>query len=218
MKFKSLLKFLLPFVITISISLTVYCVYQFLSIRASNNVAEVEKSDCIVVLGAAVWDKGKPSPVFGDRLNRAAELYKNGTAKKIIVSGGLGTNPPEEAEAGRLFLIEAGIPDGDIIREMQGMTTTEQAERVREICERENFKSIALVTSFFHEKRAVQIFENANLSDVRGARCTHTRFQDINKWISRESVALAVMNWWIWILSGLILGGVWKFLRMRAEG
>lgn len=215
MKFKSLLKFLLPFVITISISLTVYCVYQFLSIRASNNVAEVEKSDCIVVLGAAVWDKGKPSPVFGDRLNRAAELYKNGTAKKIIVSGGLGTNPPEEAEAGRLFLIEAGIPDSDIIREMQGMTTAEQAERVREICERENFKSIALVTSFFHEKRAVQIFENANLPDVRGARCTHTRFQDINKWISRESVALAVMNWWIWILSGLILGGIWVLMRKR---
>lgn len=215
MKLKPVLTFLLPFVITILVSLTFYCVYQFFSIRAGNNTAEVEKSDCIVVLGAAVWEEGKPSPVFGDRLNRAAELYRAGTAKKIIVSGGLGTNPPEEAEAGRMFLIKAGIPDGDIIREMQGMTTAEQAERVREICERENFKSVALVTSFFHEKRAVQIFENAGLTDIRGARCTHTRFQDINKWISRESLALAVINWWIWILNGLVLGVAWILLRKR---
>ncbi|HQU84982.1 MAG TPA: YdcF family protein [Pyrinomonadaceae bacterium] len=215
MKFKSLLTRLLIFVITIFISLLVYFSYQFLTIRASNNVAEVEKSDCIVVLGAAVWEKGRPSPVFGDRLLRAAELYKAGTAKKIIVSGGLGTNPPEEAEAGRLFLIENGVSDTDIIREKQGMTTAEQADRVREICERENFKSVALVTSFFHEKRAMQIFENAGLADVRGARCTHTRFQDINKWISREAIALAVMNWWIGILSGLVLGGIWTFLRRR---
>lgn len=54
----------------------------------------------------------------------------------------------------------------------------------------------------------MQVFENADLIDVRGARCSHTRFQDINKWIVREAIALAVMNRWIWILGGLMSGGI----------
>jgi vancomycin permeability regulator SanA len=215
MKVKRLLVFLLTFIITIAISLLGYCGYQFFSIRAENNTADVEKSDCLVVLGAAVWENGQPSPVFGDRLSRAAELYRAGAARKIIVSGGLGIYPPEEAEAGRRFLVEAGVADADIIRETEGMTTFEQGERVREICRRENFRSIALVTSFFHERRAIQIFHNAGLSEVRDARCTHTRFQDINKWISREAIALAVMNWWIWTLIGLILGAIFLLIRRR---
>lgn len=213
MKLKRLFGLLVIFAVTISISLGVYCGCQFFSIRASNNLSEVEKSDALVVLGAAVWAQGKPSPVFGDRLQRAADLYHAGVARKIIVSGGLGENPPAEAEAGRLFLLAAGVPDADIIRETEGMTTADQAVNVREICARENFKSIALVTSFFHERRAIQIFENAGFADVRGARTTHQRFQDINKWISRESIALAVMNWWIWILAGLALGTLWILLK-----
>ncbi|MCD9185487.1 MAG: hypothetical protein LUM44_03585 [Pyrinomonadaceae bacterium] len=52
---------------------------------------------------------------------------------------------------------------------------------------------------------------------MRGARCTQTRFQDINKWISREAVALAVTNWWIRLLCGLVMGGVRSFTRMRNE-
>jgi vancomycin permeability regulator SanA len=215
MKSKSLLTLLLIFVVTTALSLLCYCGYQFFTIRTANHITEVEKSDCIVVLGAAVWEKGVPSPVFGDRLSRAAELYHAGIAPKIIVSGGLGIHPPEEAEAGRIFLIELGVADADIIRETQGMTTFEQGEKVREICEHENFKSIALVTSFFHEKRAVQIFNNAGLNEVRGARCPHTRFQDINKWIARESVALAVMNWWIWLSIGLFFGAVFMLIRKR---
>lgn len=199
--FKTLIVFL-----ALVLAFVIYSAYQFATIRLGNSTTDVAQSDCLVVLGAAVWENGQPSPVFNDRLMRAAELYRSGVARKIIVSGGLGKHPPKEAEAGRIFLINAGVNEADIIRETEGMTTAEQAERVREICERESFKTIALVTSFFHERRAIQIFKNAGFSEIRDARCIHTRFQDINWWVFRESIALAAMNWLIWSSAGFVAG------------
>lgn len=203
--------------LTIVLAFLIYSAYQFTTIRLGNSTTDVLQSDCLVVLGAAVWENGQPSPVFNDRLARAAELYHSGVARKIIVSGGLGKNPPPEAEAGRIFLVNAGVDDADIIREMDGMTTAEQADRVKEICERENFKTIALVTSFFHERRAIQIFKNAGFSAVNDARCIHTRFQDINWWVFRESIALAAMNWLVWAGSGLAAGLLFIWFRNRKK-
>lgn len=204
----------LKMLIAVGLAFVIYAAYQFAVIRSSNSITAVTQSDCIVVLGAAVREGGQPSPVFGDRLTRAAELYRAGVSRKIIVSGGLGKYAPAEAEAGRAFLINAGVADSDIIRETNGMTTAEQGERVREICERENFKTIALVTSFFHERRAIQIFNRAGLTSITGARCMHTRFEDINRWVLRESIALAMMNWWTWAIFGTI-GGLLFVLRWK---
>lgn len=214
---KKLLSNSLRIFLAVVLAFAVYVGYQFASIRSSNSTSEVAASDCLVVLGAAVWENGQPSPVFGDRLARAAELYHAGVARKIIVSGGLGKHPPAEAEVGRIFLVNAGVNEADIIRETDGMTTAEQAERVKEICERENFKTIALVTSFFHERRAIQIFNSAGLNEVRDARCTHNRFQDINWWVFRESIALAAMNWLIWASVGLLAGLLFNWLRSRKK-
>ncbi|MCY9697291.1 hypothetical protein [Paenibacillus alginolyticus] len=36
-------------------------------------------SDCIIILGAAVWD-GKPGPAVGERLNLKVETYSSGSS------------------------------------------------------------------------------------------------------------------------------------------
>src|SRR5260370_39667517 len=115
-----------------------------------NSEPSVAKADCIVVLGAGVWPGGVASPVLGDRLLRAAELYKEGIAGKIICSGGVGRYPPSEAEVGRAFLIKSGIPAEDILLESATYSTIEQAKQIKAICDSQGFRSIALVTSFFH--------------------------------------------------------------------
>lgn len=188
------------------VTLILYIAYQFVSLRAQNSITVVPRVDSIVVLGAAVWPGGQPSPVLRDRLARAAELYHEGVAGKIICSGGVGKNPPSEAEVGRRFLIRAGVPEEDIIIEPDSSSTSEQARRIKAISEREGFNSIALVTSFFHEKRAIQLFRGAGFVYIEDARCTHVRFEDLNYWVAREAVGLALMNWWQWILTGLAAG------------
>jgi vancomycin permeability regulator SanA len=208
------------FVASISITLILYLAYEFVELRSRNSLTTVAHADCMVVLGAAVWPGGQPSPVLRDRLSRAAQLYQEGVADKIICSGGVGKYPPAEAEVGKQFLMQAGVAEKDIVLEAASFSTAEQAERIKEICDREGFTSIALVTSFYHEKRAIQLFRGAGFTNIEGARCTHERFQDLNYWVAREALALAVLNWWCWGAIGLGLGALavrYQTTRQRVD-
>lgn len=205
-------------VATTGLTLVLYLVYEFVDLRSQNNLTTVAHVDCLVVLGAAVWPGGQPSPVLSDRLARAAQLYHEGVADKIICSGGIGKYPPAEAEVGKQFLLKAGVAEKDIIVEAASFSTAEQAERIKEICDREGFKSIALVTSFFHEKRAIQLFRGAGFIDIKDARCTHERFEDLNTWVARDALALAIMNWWWWGAIGISSGALALTYQSTRQG
>ncbi len=209
-----------PLIISTSAALILYLAYQFISLRTQNYVTVVPRSDCLVVLGAAVWPNGQPSHVLRDRLARAAELYHEGVADKIICTGGVGRHPPAEALVGKQFLLAAGVAEEDIIMESASTSTAEQATLIKEISDREGFQSIALVTSFYHTRRAAQLFRRAGLTNIADARCTHERFVDINYWVARESAILAVMNWWQWTAIGLgtfVLFLGYRRIRQRAN-
>jgi uncharacterized SAM-binding protein YcdF (DUF218 family) len=201
------------FLVSIIITLFIYAADQFVDLRTGNSITTVAHADCLVVLGAAVWPGGQPSPVLRDRLARAAELYHDGVAGKIICSGGVGKYPPAEAEVGKQFLMKAGVAERDIIMESGSVSTSEQAVRIRKICDQEGFQSIALVTSFFHEKRAMQLFRSAGFANIQDARCTHERFEDLNYWVARDALALTVMNWWQWAAMGLGAGILLQIYR-----
>jgi uncharacterized SAM-binding protein YcdF (DUF218 family) len=205
-------------VTSIVATLILYLAYQFVDLRLQNSVTNVGHTDCIVVLGAAVWPGAQPSPVLRDRLVRATELYHEGVADKIICSGGVGKYPPAEAEVEKQVLMKAGVAEKDIIMEATSSSTSEQAERIKEICDREGFRSIALVTSFFHEKRAIQLFRSAGFKSIEDARCTHERFEDLDFWVAREAMALAIMSWWQWAAIGLSIGALalgYRSVRQR---
>lgn len=192
--------------LSLAAALGLYLIYQFTSIRLQNYQTDVPRSDCIVILGAAVWPNGQPSFVLRDRIERAAELYHQGVANKIICTGGVGKYPPAEALMEKQLLMQAGVPEEAIITELASTSTAEQAKLIKEICDRLGFTSIALVTSFYHERRATQLFRSAGFTSIADARCTHDRDIDLNFWVAREAVALAVLNWWQWVLGGIGLG------------
>jgi uncharacterized SAM-binding protein YcdF (DUF218 family) len=204
----------------ICVALAVYASYQFIDLRMQNHLTVVGKADAIVILGAAVWPGGGPSLILADRVKRAADLYHQGVAPKIICTGGIGTYPPAEADVERRLLLEMGVPDSAIILETATTSTAEQARAIKAICDQQGFKSIALVTSFYHEKRATQLFRRAGITEIEDARCTHDRFEDLNAKVARDAVALTVLNWWQWLLTGSmagIVGLIWRARRRAAS-
>jgi uncharacterized SAM-binding protein YcdF (DUF218 family) len=203
------------FIASLGLTLILYLTYQFISLRSQNYLSSVPRSDSLVILGAAVWPGGQPSFVLRDRIARAAELYRQGIADKIICSGGVGKYPPAEAELEKQLLMKAGVPEQAIIMELSSTSTAQQAKLIKEICDREGFKSIALVTSFYHEKRATQLFKSAGFEQIADARCTHERFEDLNFWVEREALALAVLNWWQWVVIGLAVAMLALWRRAR---
>jgi vancomycin permeability regulator SanA len=203
-------------VVSIIIALLLYLAYEFVDLQSGNSTTTVARADCLVILGAAVWPGGQPSPVLRDRIARAAQLYHEGVADKIICSGGVGKYPPAEAEVEKQLLLKTGVAEKDIILEPSSFSTAQQAVRIKEICDREGFSSIALVTSFYHEKRATQLFRGAGFTRIEDARCTHERFEDLNYWVARETLALALLNWWRWAAIGTAIGILaLKFRRVR---
>jgi uncharacterized SAM-binding protein YcdF (DUF218 family) len=78
-----------------------------------------------LVMGAAQYD-GRPSPAFERRLARALELYREGCATRIVVSGG--GRPGDrstEGEAGVRWLAAQGVPQRDLAAETTATTSAE---------------------------------------------------------------------------------------------
>lgn len=82
-----------------------------------------ERADAIVVLGAAQYG-GRPSRVLGARLDHALELWQQGRAPQIVLTGGQRDGDLlSEASAGRRYVIRRGVPSSAILLESSGRTS-----------------------------------------------------------------------------------------------
>ncbi|MCY7375335.1 MAG: YdcF family protein [Pyrinomonadaceae bacterium] len=120
----------------------------------------LERADVILVLAG--------SSVYLERTDRAAEIYKQGGFPKIVLTddgekGGWSRveqrNPPY-VELARKNLIAQGVPSEAVeIIKPNGSGTIYEARIFREAARRENWKSILIVTSPYHTRRALWTLE-----------------------------------------------------------
>jgi len=97
-----------------------------------------------------------------DIARRAAELYLQGFAPKVLFTGGLGRNTtglftePEAKKFARVAM-ECGVPEADILIEDRSANTKENIEFVRELLEKEDIphSHIQGVHQPFMERRIV---------------------------------------------------------------
>ena len=123
---------------------------------------EIRHADAIVVLGGGV-NRGRYLTLSSShRLVRGVQLYHEGKAQKIIFSGGV--SPNTGVAEGAVLAQEARrmlVPSENIIIEKNSRRTYEQAVETKKITDPLRWKSIVLVTSYPHMKRAVLCFEQA---------------------------------------------------------
>lgn len=116
-----------------------------------------------LVLGAAVWADGQPSPTLRRRANHAAQLYLDGQVRHIIGCGGVGQHPPSEAAVICDICMEQGVPERDISLEDRSTTTLENIDNARPILVQLEAKSVVLVTDHYHALRAKLIAKHFGL-------------------------------------------------------
>jgi uncharacterized SAM-binding protein YcdF (DUF218 family) len=102
------------------------------------------KADVLVVLGGGLHE----------RPERAAELFQQHAAPRIIVTGA------GDDEINRLILLQKGVPRNDIEVEGDSTTTRENAEFTLKLLRAENVHSVILVTTWYHSRRALKTFEH----------------------------------------------------------
>jgi uncharacterized SAM-binding protein YcdF (DUF218 family) len=106
--------------------------------------------DAIVVLGAAQYN-GRPSPVLRARLDHAIQLYHDGLAPRIVVTGGVGRgDTTSEAIVGRHYLLTHEIPPSAVVVQPQGRSTQASMTAVAKWLEAEHLERVILVSDPFH--------------------------------------------------------------------
>jgi uncharacterized SAM-binding protein YcdF (DUF218 family) len=137
-----------------------------------NTPTQLPQAEAIVVLGGATKSQFFPRPGVdlseeGDRLLYGAELYKQGLAPLIIVSGGhiawQGSGCPESMDMTEI-LTQVGVPTSAIIQEPNSYNTHDNAVNVKQILQARGIKNILLVTSALHMPRSLAIFKNQKIT------------------------------------------------------
>lgn len=114
-------------------------------------------ADAIVVLGAAQYN-GVPSPIYRARLDHAIDLFEEGLAPALVVTGGkLPGDKTTEAEAGRHYAMSKGVPDDAILVEDHGRTTLESLRTVATMLRDRGLHSAVFVSDRTHMLRVLRI-------------------------------------------------------------
>jgi uncharacterized SAM-binding protein YcdF (DUF218 family) len=101
-------------------------------------------ADAIVVLGGET--------IY--RPGRALELYQQGAATNIIITG------EGDCESVRVVLAGKGVPESAIQMECASRTTRENAQFTIPLLRAQHTKRVILVTSWFHSRRALHCFRH----------------------------------------------------------
>ena len=128
-------------------------------IISEEQAKQIENADCILILGAGIWGD-KPSPMLEDRLLQGIELYKQGVAPKIIMSGDHTREDYDEVNVMKTFAIEHGVPSEDIFMDHAGISTYDSMYRAKEIF---GINKMVVVTQKYHLYRALYV---ANSLDI----------------------------------------------------
>ena len=143
------------------------------------------------VPGAAVYSRGKPSPIFEARIKKAYELYRKGIIKKIFLTGGNAPGEISESEAAAKYIKNLGVPFGDIIIEKRSTTTTEQIKYLRmEVITLKKQTPIIIISDGFHLTRITQISKFFGINTIGVSSDYSMSLEKTLFYRARESVAL----------------------------
>lgn len=141
----------------------IFCVNQRVLALGSGYLIQAEeapKGDAIIVLGAYVSPEGIVSPMLEERLKVGYELYRQGKAGKIIVSGDHSRADYDEVNAMKQYYLDKNIPSADIFMDHAGFTTYESMYRAKHVF---GVNRAVIVSQKFHLPRAIFIARELGL-------------------------------------------------------
>ncbi|MGW0916242.1 SanA/YdcF family protein [Streptomyces sp. NPDC002784] len=123
-------------------------------------LADAPRTDVAVVFGAGLW-QGEPSPYLAHRLDAAAELYRAGRVKVVLVTGDNSREDYDEPDAMRAYLTRHGVPDARIVSDYAGFDTWDSCVRAKKIF---GVDEAVLISQGFHIRRALALCEAAGVT------------------------------------------------------
>jgi vancomycin permeability regulator SanA len=164
------------------------------AISAAGMADDLRPTDVGVVLGSKVELSGRPSARLAARLDRGASLYTAGVVRHLIVSGGTGVEGFDEAAVMRDYLVRKGVPVGAIIVDSAGADTDASARNCASLMKANGFKSVTVVTQYFHVPRTRLALRRYGITDIGSA---HARFFELRDLYSIFREVAALPSYWM---------------------
>ncbi|WP_310550403.1 YdcF family protein [Paenibacillus glufosinatiresistens] len=173
----------------VAVSGIAWCIWLLVTINGASTSEPLQKADAGIVLGMAMWGD-EPSPGLKERLDKGLELYRNGTVRHLIVSGGLDKPglPYTEAEGMKIYLVAAGVPESAVLLENRATSTYENLKFSRAVMKAQGWESAVIVTHTFHGARALEMAEELGYRQPELA-LTDSKVMSMWKYKSREILA-----------------------------
>jgi len=154
---------------------------------AKNSTAE--KSDVILVMGAAQFD-GRPSEVLLARLDQAKSIFKAGLAPRIYtIGGGAPGDRTTEAAASRTWLINNGVSKKNILAIAKGRDTLSSTKAYVDQMRKAKFSSVVIVTDPYHCYRAIKMAKDRGIKSTCSAVGSGPAANSGIKYLARETGA-----------------------------
>ena len=145
-----------------------------------------------------------------EREKYAAELYRQGLARKIFVSGLPVAWGVHTGDAAKRFLVQQGVPAADIIVLKDPWNTRIEADLLVQQMRQNGWHSVLVVTDPFHSRRAMHTIETVardfHLSS-QPLPIEQSRWRPDRWWTRRNDVWLTVRECLSWINT---LAGGWR--------
>ncbi len=150
--------------LAVAAAVVIYLLITLVQVVVASRHDGASSADAVVVLGAAQYDC-RPSPVLEQRLDHARGLYDEGVASTIVVTGGKREGDRcTEAQASADYLREDGVPDEDLLLEVQGRSSWESLAAAARILRDREMTDVVLVTDGYHALRVQAIAEELGLN------------------------------------------------------
>lgn len=123
--------------------------------RIHSPVTPLERYEVAVVLGTSNRARqGRPNMFFEGRMEAAAELFRRGTVKHLLVSGAVDGPHYNEPEFMTASLRARGVPETAISRDEAGFRTLDSILRARDAF---HFSRFLIVSDGWHLPRALYL-------------------------------------------------------------
>lgn len=154
------------FIILLSFFITSCVLFRPSAQKLTDRALAAHKQYDVIIVPGVPFIEPKWDQTMQMRVLWATHLYKNGSTKKIIMSGSAVYSPYIEGQIMKLYAIECGVPSEDIIVEDKAQHSTENLWYSYKLAKLFGYEKIALATDPF-QTRMTYGFGKKCLKDLK---------------------------------------------------
>ncbi len=144
-----------------------------------------------LVLGASVKQDGTASDALRDRVLTGVDVYKQGKASQLLMTGDDGAFHVNEVATMKRIAIEQGVPESAILVDGHGYRTYESCKRAVQVL---HMQRAIIVTQRFHLSRALYLCSAFGM-DTQGIAADRQTYRRILLFTVRDLLA-TFKAWW----------------------